>query len=191
MYLVPIVTWSPPPPPSTHSLEELDSKFNSGLGGDISYSEDDESVEEEEEEEFEGYSSGDEDDPTVPVSSERRGRGSGSREGSSLSLRAQMVSGVCGVNPERGWVGVTVCLLWPQELEKQAEQELLALHKQKEMLTQLLEKQQQVCDFNLGLHHVISAMTCLSHSDPRTGSQATSSSRNEEQGRTAAQRCRS
>lgn len=31
-----------------------------------------------------------------------------------------------------------------QELEQQAEQELLALRQQKEMLTQLLEKQKQV-----------------------------------------------
>lgn len=35
-----------------------------------------------------------------------------------------------------------------QELEKQAEQELMALQKQKKMLTELLEKQKQVTDMS-------------------------------------------
>ena len=35
-------------------------------------------------------------------------------------------------------------MIFIQELEKQAERELLALQKQKAMLTQLLEKQKQV-----------------------------------------------
>lgn len=79
-------------------IQELDdAKFNGSLGEvNVMYSEDEDSEEEEEESEEEEFASEEEDD-TVLAAAQRMHRKSGSVEGSgsrsSLSLRAETVSG--------------------------------------------------------------------------------------------------